>query len=127
MKAEDHVPTLETCRKLKEIGIEFDSYFIWQKYEDIWYITDFTGDVNFLSSYEAPGVQELLKKAPPHIKKDGWLGIQPLRIEFGFGECEVTYGINGSKAVNTIMHKNLAEALSQMLLWLHENNYLDKK
>lgn len=119
MKAENHVPTLETCRKLKEIGIEFDSYFIWQKYINNWYVLESTFDVNFMSSCGAPTVQELLKKLPPHIKKDGWLGIQPLRIEFGFGECEVTYGINGSKAVNTIMHKNLAEALSQMLLWLH--------
>lgn len=102
MKAENHVPTLETCRKLDDAGIKFDTYFNWFELESVGWKVGGKGCLfEGMQELNAPTTQELLGKMPPHIKKDGWLGIQPLRIEFGFGECEVTYGINGSKAVNT--------------------------
>lgn len=118
MTPSDFVPTIETCKELEELGISFNSYFIWRVYKD--------GKCNVVSRtflgepcnriYSAPTVQELLNKMPD-------------KIERKFEEC--TFTINQASdyyyvwyGPNDMHNKNLAEALAQMLIWLIRKKYI---
>ena len=126
MTPEQQVPLRETCQKLKDAGIEFDSYFGWyamyysNKKAPKWKV----GEFEAYNRIPSPTVPELLEKMPKKIKIEGvtvWLeiwsqkeGWKPVYIELDSGNVKIWIS----------KHQNLAQALAETILWLHKEGYL---
>jgi len=116
MKPENQVPTLETCKKLQEAGIEIDAYFEWVIGNRGVLLLPEDWDGHYTNLYPAPTAQELLEVMPDEIKGNS------LKIENSDGCFETTYYSYRSSNIEDkyYCNENLAEALAQMLLWLKE-------
>ena len=123
MTPEQQVPTLETCNKLKDLGIEIDSYFSWVSNDADYYgnsVTLVLASKDYGVEWEkipAPTVEELLELMPGGIIHDE-------------GECLLEtshlgkHGVYYEPSDIEFEHDNFAEALAQMLIWLKEKGYL---
>jgi len=115
---EELVPSLETCKAMKEAGIAFDSYLCWvctEKMGDHVERRESFGD--YTTTYSAPTAQEILEKIPGGIVHKNT-------------ECDLITCHHGLPTVMydwsdiVFEHKNLAEAAAQMILWAKEAGYL---
>jgi len=122
MEIEKQVATLEQCKKLKDLGIEFDSFF---KYlvsgskATIKQTDDIAFDEWYPYIFSAPTSQELLDKIPTGIIIDN----QECALEI---YCHGEYCVWFNDDVN-FDSQNLATALADMLIWIKENGYLINK
>lgn len=113
------VPTRQTCQALQEAGFDIDTNLYWR------------GDTIVLMR----GVHEKRLKERENLVKAYTFShlfnalpedIEPhshevLQIAKGNGMCEVHYGIDESLFVED----GPAEAISQLALWLAENNHIN--
>ena len=127
--AETQIVTLEQSKKIKDIGIDINTYFVWDdpqlngKWEAIekWMVED-----NSVNMIPAPTAQELLAKMPVCISavNDIQESIFCSLIIYPKGnEYSVLYKSSGFVPTCKV-NKNLAETLGQMLIWLHKESYL---
>lgn len=114
-----HYPSLELCKKLTEIGFP-DTENI--RYEDdkkwIWY----NSPECYEWDYVCPSVMEMLDVMPMKIMSDsntvnafsinGWIWPDTWPYLVGYHQFKYTKDIN------------LANALAEMILWLHNNKYI---
>lgn len=133
MKIENQVPLKDTCLKLQAIGIEFDSYFYWQhitksiNYSPYWEVDKFIPVVTDTRKYHpAPMVPELLEKLPVTIggKKIHHLTISPKKDGYKYVHYVSPYTGSSFTEHPFIKLENLAQALSEMLIWLKEKSYI---
>ena len=104
---------------MDKLGIKFDSFFCWVENEIVHGLNyrENKAYPNESTWHKAPSVPELLEKMPTGIIVDN-------------DECELTINCHGeycalfSDDINFSHETNLAEALAQMRIWLHENDYL---
>jgi hypothetical protein len=133
MNADKLVPCLETCRKLKEAGIEFgDTYFKWAriKGEDgpmVWFIIsqaiEGTLDLEQLEAIPSPTLAELLEWLPDHFYDKKRLIY--LRIGKSMGDGLIIRYINADikEQVCRFQGLNPSESAAQLALWVVENGY----
>ena len=127
MTPKQQIPTFESCKKLRELGIEIDSYFTFvnfiSKDYNKWLVQS---SLHYSGHTPAPTAAELLGMIPKvvniNISTDGStlcsLVIYPKDHEY-----TVMYKA-ATKTASVPIYKtnsNLAEALAQMLIWLKEN------
>ena len=120
MTPENQVPTQATSQALADAEIKFDSYFSWYTFEDLLPEVEITG--SYLQGLSAPTAQELLEKMPSRIENVGYLESTTDKPDHTAAYVYLSYG--GLETTKSIRHKNLAEALAQMCLWLKEKGYL---
>lgn len=124
MELENQVPLKDTCLKLQAADIDFDSHFMWMHYSLDWGIYEWV-DVT-RDWCKAPMIPELLEKLPIHIKHKNWYQrLEISKFENYKNEELIEKGSFCSYGDVQFENENLPEALAQMLLWLHENNYLN--
>ncbi len=123
MKPENIVTTLETSKRLKELGVKQDSVFIWIKEslevkDDITlYDLDKYNDIIF-SAFTAEEIGDLL---PEYCDKNGnnW---DIIKLETG--EWEVTFNGIDSDIHFSCVNKSLTEALALTYIQLKEKNLI---
>lgn len=126
MKIEDQVVDRDRCIKLVDLGFKAETYHIWQRYEDVWYITDFTGDVNFLKSYPAPTIAELMFLLPASVDLEGTI------YEFRMERTETYHNVcywwdlyeNPEDKLLVSINGTLREALADVLIFLIKEKHL---
>lgn len=117
MKTE-HYPSLELCKKLTEIGFPESKYFYladWIKESD-WFIWT-TDEPHIYFNAVCPSVMEMIDIIPDSIHDKIW---QKKWLEIG--KKFVAYSTNWM-AVHMVDWP-IPNALAEMILWLHENNYI---
>lgn len=117
---ESHYPSLELCKKLKEIGFPDTEYSYVQDldWKDFIYKYKDYGRDEYTSV--CPSVMEMLDVIPYHIQFD-WMGANVHFTKRGDGEYISYYSWKSSyyKGKNT-----LPNALAEMIIWLYENKHL---
>ena len=146
MEVKDQVCTLEQAKKLKELGVKQEALWFWvyptkesmiSSGLDIYYhlqakdiIGDNEGDEFDNSMASAFGVAELGVIMPDEIFKNDWC--YTLRCDKRDDNWTVNYTAEsetsewGINDINGFTEKNEASARSQMLIYLLENNLIDK-
>ena len=118
-----HVVTLETARKLKEVGIEFPNSEFWYEEDGILcYRTEV--NARFIDS-PAPILTELLERLPAIIKVDGITG----QLDFWkheSGAWHIQYLANEKYRLELFASLNPCEAAAQLLLTLKEKGLLNE-
>lgn len=116
-----HFPSLELCKKLTEIGFPEATSCHWRKDSKGVYDTTFWpwNDESFV----CPSVMEMLDVIP-RIKIDWYsYGINIWITQSR--KYIVWYRINDKNKISSSFQSwTLPNALAEMILWLHENNYI---
>lgn len=127
-----HYPSLELCKKLSKIGFSIPSRkFGYSPHSELawfwttkggWYsqLMD-CGELEWYKRYVCPSVMEMLDVIPSYILwKDQCGYILMLQKDF------VCYFREEGRSSKYYRQKEwtLANSLAEMILWLHENNYI---
>ena len=125
MNLREHVPIIDTCKKLAMLGIEIDTYFVWYDpmLNNVWGIDNKTGSSRgtMIPTISAPTVSEITQLLPR------WINGYEYSIFGVVGDDTfiITYDrAEDNDFLKDFEHENMAEALAQMLIWLYENNHL---
>jgi len=123
MKIKNQVTCKELSQKMCELGFEQEGYYWWRIYIKSNEATLTTDDYcksnpKDYTHYVAYTVAEGLEKLPNKIK-DSFLRI----IKMDKGTYVVQYCYQNMKVDREFGDKNLANAVSKMLIWLKENKY----
>ena len=123
MTPEKQVPLQETCRLMEEAGIEFDSHWSRTFFSEQWILAT-TGSLQLTGTklIPSPTIPELLEEMPESIDDEGIINELIYYKKNGVYHVKYWFDVDCSLVYLT-RHENLAEALAQMLLWLHENEY----
>ena len=137
MRLEEQVISLELSKKLKELGVPQDGFYIWwkpkererefelspKKQQIYWKNTD----NEFIEWCSAYTVAELGEMLPDHLLDDNEDWPYTLRLEKGDNEWLVYYSeIDRGLIGETIHHLgSLADAMAHMLIYLLENNLIE--
>lgn len=122
MKTE-HFPSLDLCKKLTEIWFPETHYLYladWTYVRD-WFIWT-TDEKNLWFNAVCPSVMEMLDEIPIEIKKDD---IWYMLVVWG-NWCVQYYpdNFNSFHIPLADFRWNIPNALAEMILWLHKNNYI---
>lgn len=140
MKLEDQVCSLELAKKLKELGVEQKSIFVWEYYNDTCYAVKFfpfaivINDFTQAELYSAFTVAELGEMLPECIKgKTNPADDRPIIYEKSyFNHSAVNYYFifgsykNGSR-YPIFSEENEANARAKMLIYLLEEKMMIKE
>lgn len=110
-----HFPSLDLCKKLTEIGFPTTFQHIW----DSWWTVIWCWEIPEWM-YVSPSVMEMLDVMPKWITTE-----RPnhLSIVSDWAGWIIRYA-SFIFAVKNIENESLPNALAEMILWLHENNYI---
>jgi len=111
MKLENQVPSLELCKKLKELGYSQKGLFYWYVEEGKTFIS--VEELDLEECYVAPTVAEMGEWLDG--TRSGMYGEEARCIHFKHGDGHSEYD------------KTEANARAKMLIWLVENDYIDFK
>lgn len=122
MQLENQVVSLEIAKKLKELGVKQESYFFWVIVNGSWVISggyELLDEELRMETYSAFTVAELGEMLPEKCfvtdKQDGkWWNVKYLDPH----DVSKNY---------TTAHEGEADARGKMLIYLLENNLIDKK
>ena len=110
-----HYPSLELCRKLTSIGFP-DTEKKWYKFDfDSYGINSFKTEP-FVAL--CPSVMEMLD-VMPYLSWFAWISIEKATANY-----IVSYRISYWNDAYEVTKSSLPNALAEMILWLHENNYI---
>ena len=132
MKLEQQVATFEQSKKLKELGIGFESLFSYSwdwlcqpESDSILILTDVVA--RSWCSYPAPTAEEIAELLPALIQSNEKYNL----------ECDKQYGLwvvryrnpntNNKLKDKYFDNKSLTQALANMLIWLIENKHINPK
>lgn len=137
MELEDQCCSLELAKKLKDLGVEQKSIFVWEYYDDqchgLKYIpyAVVPNIYNKFKLYAAYTVAELGEMVPTKVRKQGWIEFKKIRNsatkkyhylclykEYAYHINEINYNCSA---------ENEADARAKMLIYLLENNLITKK
>lgn len=128
MKLENQVCSLESAKKLKELGVEQNSLLYWEycnrfnKWQIEYDIFDGDKGMRGEGDVSAFTVAELGEMLPKHIDKHGWRHhFQILHLSDKF--WEVSY-VNNECIVKHILSETEAEARAKILIYLYENKLI---
>ena len=133
MKIEDQVVSLELAKRLKELGVKQESYFVWEAPNTEWGWTDWlivpTTEQHDLEHYSAFTVAELGELLPWRI--DGKDITDKRRkiayfLEYEAGGMSVcyTHHLNVTKVLVERIAETEADARAKMLIYLIENGLI---
>ena len=127
---EEMVPSSETCKKLWDLGIQVETYFYWVDPFKCDYLPD---GVPYLMiryphekmgpgyrNFPAPTASEIGGLLPRNLHIDG------IRYNLQIQKTESSWFVQ-YELYKAVIHKSLAEALAQMMIWLKENDLLRDK
>ena len=134
MKLEQQVATFEQSKKLKELGVEIDSYFWWCDYGKKG-STDYIIESKLpeicrqnIGTYPAPTAEEIAELLPGQIKIEG--NLYEYCQEKVCKRYDMSYVCieDNLEHLNIIKHADtLTQALASMLIWLIENKHINPK
>lgn len=138
MKLEDQVCSLELAKKLKELGVEQKSLFVWEYYNDTCYAVKFfpfaivINDFTQAELYSAFTVAELGEMLPDYIKRTGsQSNDQPIisqKSSFNSINYYYIFGEYKNGGMYPIFSDiNEANARAKMLIYLLENELVIKE
>ena len=136
MKLEQQVATLEQSKKLKELGIGFESLFSYSwdwlcqpESDSILILTDVVA--RSWCSYPAPTAEEIAELLPANFcigsREYNW------EISKGGGDkyyklrCQQYFAYGPPALLKEFINKSLTQALASMLIWLIENNHINSE
>lgn len=140
MNLQSQVTSLEISKKLKELGVKQESYFVWFpgvrienglgsfKTEDIWLLEHRKIEGEQYSAFTVAELGEMLPSNIHQFEKDTekpggrWLSCD----KSDDGGWIIGYGENGTNEIeiDCSSELNFANALGKMLIYLIENNLL---
>lgn len=115
-----HVPSLDRCQKMKELGIEFPDAFFWYYHDSAKPVPINRIFVTTLAenAVPAPLVSEMLEVTP----KIGRYRCAVIKGDAGFVVGYID--LDGDFKDDPFLSKNPSNALADLLIYLKENNHI---
>lgn len=110
----DHYPSLELCKKLKEIGFPHTEF---SYYPEIWKVMMFSKNS---VTWPCPSVMEMLDVIPDDIRVE----ILPNNKYYTVWCYFTNIDIDSKRFGSSDWSCSVPNALAEMIIWLHENKHI---
>lgn len=130
MKLEQQVTSLILSKKLKELGVKQESYFMWVG-DGVWNPTDvsdyetlFTPSrTGWVSAFTVAELGEMLPKTIKKGRNEYWLRFEVQAFQDGWS-CQYNSVLGLGRTLRFFETRTIADAGAQMLIYLLENKLI---